>query len=459
VTDHLTLPQAGLPEAPTSGQSLRPIHYLGGKSRLLEQIAESVDEADPSRGRILDLFAGSGVVSARFASERDVVAADVQEYSRVLCSALLMPSAPSEGNVIRAIAAAADSPLIRKLLAAIRPLAEYEEWALRAADHDPDLLCALVETGSLAASLAAPSDGTRREPLTKALRAARELFAPVLLDHLPWAISYHYGGVYFSYEQATDFDLLLAATDHIRPTDRDTWLAAILSTASEVVTSVGNQFAQPVRPRTASGQPKPQAIRTICRRRRSNVMTMFSEWLERYREVSGSNRNHRAVQTDYREYLAAPDRDITVVYADPPYTRDHYSRFYHVLETMARRDSPGVSTMRLSGRTLPSRGIYRSDRHQSPFCIKSEAPSAFAELFAGVRAMDVPLIVSYSPYSEERPSHPRLLTIGEVKRLAQHHFSSVDVITIDEISHSKFNTTHRNFERTTGAEVLVSCRL
>ena len=36
------------------------------------------------------------------------------------------------------------------------------------------------------------------------------------------------------------------------------------------------------------------------------------------------------------------------VYADPPYTRDHYSRFYHVLETLALRDDPRFRLTRLT---------------------------------------------------------------------------------------------------------------
>src|SRR5919109_7589 len=176
MTDQLTL--ARLPRAFTKGSSLRPIHYLGGKSRLLDDIAEAVDEADPSGGPVLDVFSGSGVVSARFAREREVVAVDIQEYSRVLCSALLHPSAPYETKADEAIAAAAGSAPISELRSTLRPLVEYEEWALRAASHDADLLCALVEAGSPAVALSASVGKTPPELLAKALRAKRERFRP-----------------------------------------------------------------------------------------------------------------------------------------------------------------------------------------------------------------------------------------------------------------------------------------
>src|SRR4030042_2259461 len=68
---------------------LRPIHYLGSKLRIVNSICEVVGKIDPSGGPVCDLFAGSGTVSREFSTSRTVIAVDIQEYSRVLCSALL----------------------------------------------------------------------------------------------------------------------------------------------------------------------------------------------------------------------------------------------------------------------------------------------------------------------------------------------------------------------------------
>ena len=110
---------------------------------------------------------------------------------------------------------------------------------------------------------------------------------------------------------------------------------------------------------------------------------------------------HKAVRSDYSDYLSSSDFSEGVVYADPPYTRDHYSRFYHVLETLALRDDPKISTNTAHGNTLPSRGFYRLSRHQSPFCIRSHAPAAFSALFSKVSSKGLPLVLSYSPASEK----------------------------------------------------------
>jgi adenine-specific DNA-methyltransferase len=144
------------------------------------------------------------------------------------------------------------------------------------------------------------------------------------------------------------------------------------------------------------------------------------------------------------------------VYADPPYTRDHYSRYYHVLETMARRDNPEIELMSKGRRGRISRGLYRSDRHQSPFCIASQAAGAFAELFRGVRRLNVPLILSYSPYELGTGARPRLLSIDAVCELASQTFPHVTVRRFD-IVHSKFNASEQNVAAPSQAEALIVC--
>src|SRR3974390_731278 len=73
------------------GDIARPIHYLGSKLRIVHLVQEVLDEIDPLRGPVCDLFAGSGTVARGLSRSRKVISVDIQEYSRVLCSALLNP--------------------------------------------------------------------------------------------------------------------------------------------------------------------------------------------------------------------------------------------------------------------------------------------------------------------------------------------------------------------------------
>ena len=67
----------------------RPIHYLGSKLRMLDTIKQAVDLLDDSNGCVCDLFSGSGTVSRYLSSYRDVIAADIQMYSSILCEATM----------------------------------------------------------------------------------------------------------------------------------------------------------------------------------------------------------------------------------------------------------------------------------------------------------------------------------------------------------------------------------
>ena len=71
--------------------SFRTIHYLGSKLRLLDFIEGVVNTVDSTPCGVCDLFSGSGSVAQHLSYHRRIIAVDIQEYSRVICSALLSP--------------------------------------------------------------------------------------------------------------------------------------------------------------------------------------------------------------------------------------------------------------------------------------------------------------------------------------------------------------------------------
>jgi adenine-specific DNA methylase len=268
----------------------------------------------------------------------------------------------------------------------------------------------------------------------------------------------HFGGVYFSYRQAAELDVILEYAHSSGPAVRSMLIAATLSTASDLVNTVGKHFAQPLRPRNKNGTIKPSLYNQASRDRCKSVLEVFVDKLARYLTLRDVNYENRAVRCDYMEFLTSSGFNCGVVYADPPYTRDHYSRFYHVLETLALRDDPDISTNTAHGKTVLSRGIYRQDRHQSPFCIRSEAPAAFDELFGTVAKRGIPLVLSYSPYASEKNAHPRVMTMEGVTELARQHFRSVDFSSVGSFFHSRLNRSDLNKDISYEAEYLLTCR-
>ncbi|MEX2029360.1 MAG: DNA adenine methylase [Anaerolineales bacterium] len=436
----------------------RPIHYLGSKLRLVDEICQVVDEADPSIGPVCDLFSGSGIVAMALSKRREVVAVDVQEYSRVLCSALLSPANVDLAAVDELVDAVLSGELVRMLQWAAEPMVHAEMEALRlAAQGKPEKLCDFLEGCSVIGHRLGGSARANAWLLRALTETASRMDKLDPAGNGPGILTRYYGGVYFSFSQAVQIDGLLSFVRTMAPGERDTYLAALLSAASEAVNTVGKQFAQPIRPRGRDGRPKGNLVKKVSDDRSIDIVASYKKWLARYGALPRGSLKSKALKADFKTALATLDGHVSIVYADPPYTRDHYSRFYHVLETMCLGDAPTIATMRLNGELRATRGLYRSGRHQSPFCIKSKAAGAFGDLFGGVRSLGVPLVLSYSPYQARSKDRPRVVTLDGLFSMASDFFNRVEIHTPARLSHSKLGRSESSAGKRKDAEVLFVC--
>jgi adenine-specific DNA methylase len=434
----------------------RPIHYLGSKLRMVDHITEVIDLIDHSFGPVCDLFAGSGTVSLALSQKRSVTAIDIQEYSKIICSAILNPIKLASYEIESFLNQTINGDFNSRLRQAIQPIEEYEQWCRELAiDGDLEPLCNFLEYGSMVEFI----NGGVRADFALLRSALTQTYNRLQQDNLLYGASslatQYFGGIYFSYRQAAQIDVLLGAIRKLQGSFHDVTMAALLSTVSEIVNTVGKQFAQPLRPRLSDGTPKTNLVNLVERDRSTNVFSVFDCWLRKYASIHKTEFAHQVIRDDYIAALNTLKHDVKVVYADPPYTRDHYSRYYHVLETLALGDSPELSTVAFGGIRKLSRGYYRKDRHQSPFCIKSKAPSAFESLFKSVRALDVPLLISYSPYKIDSSARPRVVTIDIIESLARKSFRSFSIISGAGLIHSKLGSSKITLNGE--AELLLLC--
>ena len=440
-------------------ETVRSIHYLGSKLRLLEEIKAAVDSVATKNGAICDLFSGSGTVSKYLLQYGSVISVDVQKYSQVICEASMgfLENPPDADSILAEIRSQAIS---REMERCFSELLEYEEKCTLDALHGNIApLYEIIEQGSLYIY-----DHHETGDITGDLKSCMELGLtrvhnnrlPDLADSM---ICRYYGGLYFSYAQAVALDCIAHWVFRQKGLLHTKTLAALLSTASEIVNTVGKQFAQPLKVRSSSGELKSSLLSKILSDRSENVYRIFGKWLTYY---FGAGSDQYAYHVLCEDYVSALERlksyPISAVYADPPYTRYHYSRYYHVLETICLRDNPDVSTTFPNGKGGISRAIYRSDRHQSPFCIKSRAEGAFDMLFQKVRELDVPLILSYSPFDASKAVTPRLQTIDHLVEKAKSYFAEANVVSPGEFTHTKLNSAEKNFEANHEAELLIICR-
>ena len=451
----LKLKQLIYPED-VSNNVWRPIHYLGSKLRVLNVVEQAINDVSPQGSSVCDLFSGSGTVSSSLARTRPVTAVDIQEYSKVICAALLHPVELPTEEIEKRLKYYLTASRVSGVIEAATALIELEEAFLeRARTGDLDGLASLIDAGPI---LTSNKVSTNEEIKRAFLDCKKQINDNLGGDNKSNMVLRHFGGSYFSFKQAAELDVILEMASKMPETIKTVMIAAALSTASELVNTVGKQFAQPIRPRDKDGNVKKSLYSQAARDRYKSTFDIYFGCLKKFSKTQTSLFNHKAIKADYYDYLSSSKFNESVVYADPPYTRDHYSRFYHVLETLALRDDPNISTNTAHGKTLPSRGIYRTNRHQSPFCIRSKAPVAFERLFSKVAARKVPLVLSYSPYASDKNAHPRVMQIDSLRKIAKQYFNVVDIETIRQFSHSKLNKIELHKEVSQDAEYLFICR-
>lgn len=430
--------------------NFRTINYLGSKLRILDFIEDHVGRVIRSGDWVCDLFAGSGCVTFRLSRKFSVMSCDIQTYSHVIANALLRGFPVTEKEII--VFMNDVQKVNQRLLECFTPLIEREERAI--AEGDLFVLAEIIEHGSIEVSCLEP----RTSSLSSQQRIVYDRLAASGLNGVTSQISRYYGGVYFSYRQAVELDAMLEVMNRrIDPSHRDLFLAALLSTASDIAYTVGKHFAQPLKARDSGGEIKRCILNKAVRDKMADIRSVYLDWLRRYMAIPRTQHGFKVMQGDYMDCLRRMPSQIKTIYADPPYTRDHYSRFYHVLETMALRDNPSLSRTTIHGSSHISNGIYRDDRHQSPFCIRSQAPEAFRNMFTFAAETGRSLLLSYSPYDETRKTHPRVVTMQQILSWAKDSFAHVEMVSPGAFKHNKLNSTSHLLEAADEAELLIVC--
>jgi adenine-specific DNA-methyltransferase len=192
----------------------------------------------------------------------------------------------------------------------------------------------------------------------------------------------YFSAGYFSLRQAIAIDALRCAIDtEGRPEETD-WLLGSWLVGLSALTNAPGHTAQFLKPNSWAGYKR------ILRTWNRSVWSQFESAMKLVRPVGSASwrGQNEAFVCDAIE-LVDSDRlsSVGAFYADPPYTKDQYSRYYHVYETLYRYDFPDSK----------GAGRIRSDRFSTKFCLKSSVVAAFHDLCRGVASRRAPLVISY----------------------------------------------------------------
>lgn len=170
-----------------------------------------------------------------------------------------------------------------------------------------------------------------------------------------------YGGHYFSPTQALTFDAIIDSLPKEEP-KQSVCLAAAIIAASKCVASPGHT-AQPFKASHTAGP----FLREAWKR---DPLSYFNAALKDICPQHAKKKGKAKVADAIGEISNLRESDL--VFIDPPYSGVHYSRFYHVLETIARGYCGPVSG---TGRYPPLK-----ERPASAFSRKSESLEALQTL-------------------------------------------------------------------------------
>ena len=337
------------------------LKYMGGKRDILTDIGRAVNEMDEEGGitDFCDLFSGTTIVSYAFSDHYNVVSNDIQCYSAIFANTYASDFSQivNPGEVAECI---------------LRDCAQIVEDNKV---HYPNL-----------------DFPYQWEMDFQTMKSYEELQMNLRTKEFDAGFSFfkqNYSGTYWSYEQCLWIDAIRAVAERYRGASLFyPIMSALIFSMSYASQSTGH-FAQY---RTLTSKN----YKSVLLYRMKEIPVLFQRKLIELITVLNRPRDHsfRVSTLDYSDCIATLSPN-TIVYADPPYSAVHYSRFYHVLETLVRYDHP----------RLEYKARYRDDRYQSPFDQARCVEDAFRRLFVAVRNQRCHLLLSYSDnamLSEER---------------------------------------------------------
>lgn len=442
--------------------NIRIIQYLGSKMRISDFIFREVERITPEGGTVADVFSGSGVVAYNLAKSYRVYANDIQYYCKIINEALLVEyptnSVPSIDELRRSSSYVKNKEKLERLF---KTALKREKRLLK--ERDVDFLVNITEHGVFYDKT--NMEGEYEEFNKDYFGKAYDLFDAERIEKARLKNEYmlfclYYANSYFSLGQCVEIDSLKCAIDSLDNYCARTILTACLMHAvSEIVCSVGKNFAQPMKLVDGKGKIKKFAISRCFRDRTMDLAVPFANMyqiiLTKKKLASNDNKVFSSEVISFIESLKKGEVDT--FYLDPPYTIDHYSRFYHVLETLVLYDYPELEKKKMKGRTIVLNGRYRTGRFQSSFCIPSKGLNEFSRMISLIRSKNGNVVLSYSDSEDVLDTRKRVVSLSQLQEVLDNHYSDVEMIRIDH-RYRKLSDKDTLREEMVDGEILFVCR-
>ncbi|GAB1257275.1 DNA adenine methylase [Aurantivibrio plasticivorans] len=331
------------------------IKYMGSKAKIINFVSESIQSIYDG-GVVCDLFSGAASLSGALGSSYPILTNDIQHYSSLIASVYLKPVKKIDTESLMQDAKDNYKKARSKITIAI----DYEGFS------------SLEEFNEI--------EERNRSLINQTFRHHYHLFVK------------NYSGTWWSAEQCLWIDAIKQAIDkrvksgEFKQAEYALTMSTLLHAMAYSSQGTGH-YAQYRDAKTES------SMLDINIYRQKILQDLFINKLDQmiiWSKENVTDLNHSITTLDYTDCLKKLNGGT--VYADPPYAFVHYSRFYHAMETLCLYDYP---ELQIKGGSIV-KGRYREERHQSPFCIRTQVNGAFEDLFSGVKKAGANLALSYS---------------------------------------------------------------
>lgn len=362
------------------------IKYMGSKAKIINFVSESIESVYDG-GIVCDLFGGACSLSGALGAMYPIHSNDIQNYSALIASVYLKP--------------------------------------IQTIDVDELIQDAAINYNKSKSKL--PTDleysgFSTLEEFNKIEEQNRKLINENFRNHYHLFLK-NYSGTWWSAEQCLWIDAIKQSID--KRIKKGEWTEseyafsmAVLMHAMAYSSQGTGHYAQYRDAKTES------SMEDINIYRQKKLQDLFVRKFIQMQEWAGNNVEDLSHTTSTEDYeICLSKLDGGTVYADPPYAFVHYSRFYHAMETLCLYDYPEIQ---VKGGSMV-KGRYREERHQSPFCIKTQVEGAFEKLFTGVKAAGSNLALSYSDTA--------MISLENLLAISKRTLNSNYEIWVEDIDH------------------------
>ena len=394
------------------------LQYMGNKARIISHICDPIVKNKHIK-TVVDLFAGTGSVGYAIKPYKNVISNDIEYYAYIINQAILNGCEFSISDEASFWATVEQQYAYMQTKVSV---ALSAEMAFLNSDSDVDYKQYKAFCENTPSVFTPKNEDPRMSEISNLVSQVTPGNAAVL--DFPCLFLTYYANAYFGIAQCCQIDAIRSSIERIEDNCTKNVLLAVLMSAMSATASTTTHFAQFLKVKSKA------TCDNLISKRKTNIIKECKSLLMVYREAGlcakEGNNNVACYNLDFSDCLDAISLDNDMmVYADPPYFKEHYSRYYHVLNTLCLYDYPAMAVNPQTHEI--SIGRYRENRQVSDFGKKSKALDAFRTLITKCSKAGAWLMISYSDNS--------IVEIADLQSLAEEQYDVV--IEKIELSHSK----------------------